>query len=65
MTPERLPKGLHCPECRGARLLVLSGYRPVAGSKFRYRECTACGCRVKTVEIVVKVVKSKKKSRIS
>jgi transcriptional regulator NrdR family protein len=60
MSSARAPKGLHCPECRGARVLVLSSYRPVAGRKFRYRKCTACGCRFKTVEIVVKVLKSKR-----
>lgn len=48
------PKGLHCPNCCGVRLTVLSSYRPVAGVKIRYRECSACGEPVKTREVVVR-----------
>jgi transcriptional regulator NrdR family protein len=55
-------KGLSCPECRGVRLTVYSSRRPGAGVKLRYRKCSACGCRVKTREVVVPIRPRKSKS---
>lgn len=49
------PKGLFCPECRGVRLTVTDTTKPVAGVRIRYRVCSACGCKLKTREVVVKV----------
>lgn len=49
--------GMHCPDCRGRRLFVTDTTRPAPGMVARYRECTACGYRVKTVERVARVLK--------
>ena len=49
------PRGLYCPDCRGVRLTVTSSSRPCAGVKIRYRKCSACGLRLKTREIVVRL----------
>lgn len=49
------PRGLYCPDCRGVRLTVTDTTRPAPGVRIRYRSCSACGCKLKTREVVVRV----------
>jgi len=49
------PKGLFCPNCRGVRLAVTTTKRPCPGRRVRYRKCTACGTRIRTVEVITHV----------
>lgn len=51
-------KGINCPDCHGVRMFVAITYNPCPGLVVRYRECTACGCRLVTEERVVKTRKS-------
>jgi transcriptional regulator NrdR family protein len=53
------PKGLHCPSCHGVRLTVICTKKPCPGVRVRYRKCTACGQKVTTKEIIIRVSKSK------
>jgi len=57
--PKQKPKGLHCPNCGGVRLTVVSSARPCVGVKVRYRKCAACGGNVTTREVVVQPGKRK------
>lgn len=60
-----------CPECCGVRLHVYRTRRPGKDGEtlFRYRECSACGCRtvtrytVKVTERLTRVTRPGKKLR--
>lgn len=58
--PKPKLKGMYCSSCHGVRLTVASTYSPLPGVKVRYRRCSACGSRVTTREVVVKVVPAKR-----
>lgn len=51
------PRGLYCPHCHGIRLMVSATKRPQPGVKIRYRQCSACGTKVKTTERITTVYK--------
>lgn len=42
------PNGVHCPACRGGKLVVTATRKPVPGVTVQYRRCASCDERVVT-----------------
>jgi transcription elongation factor Elf1 len=57
LPPSQLPplpvvvvRGLTCPACEGRKLYVVSVKKIMRGALKRYRQCRACGHKMKTIE---------------
>ncbi|HVL14486.1 MAG TPA: hypothetical protein VM529_18075 [Gemmata sp.] len=61
MPGEPTIRGISCPTCRGQRLAVSYTHQPAPGVRVRYRECSACGTRMKTRETVAVVFTARRR----